>query len=89
MNDAEVLRELRTYILDDVLEKREVDLGPQTSLLELGIFNSMEIMRMVSFIESHFGVSVPWDRVVVENFKNLTTITNFVQDLLLRHSEKP
>ena len=75
---AEVRESLIRYIADDVLEGRAPELDGATPLLEWGILNSLEIVRLLEFIEQRFGVSIGFDQVVGENFKNLDSVTRLV-----------
>ena len=78
MDESEILKELRRYISEEVLEGHDVGLDASTQLMDLGVLNSMEILRLVGFIEERFGVAVPGEKVLPENFKDLTAITSLV-----------
>jgi acyl carrier protein len=51
---------------------------PDTQLIELGILDSIEILNLVSFLEEHFGVSLPIDEFVPENFQTPAAIAVLV-----------
>jgi acyl carrier protein len=74
----QVLELLRTYVLDEVLYGRDIGLGPETPLLEWGIINSMQIIRMLSFVQRKLNVIIPPEQVVGENFQDLESITRLV-----------
>ena len=81
MNRSEVLRTLKAYISREILDGKDIGLDASTPLLEWGIINSIEIARLVSYIEDRFGVEVPPDRITIEHFENLLALTNLVLEL--------
>ncbi len=78
MRDEDVLGALHEFIAREVLDGEDVGLDESTPLIELGVLNSMEILRLIGFIEERFGASVPADKVLPDNFKNLTAIKDLV-----------
>jgi acyl carrier protein len=81
MPDDAILSALRAYIAEEVLEGHDVGLGTSTRLLELGVLNSMEIVRLTAFIENRFGVAVPAEMTLAKNFETLTAIAAMVSSL--------
>lgn len=82
MTQAEILAELHDYIANEVLEGEDVGLENSTPLLELGVLNSMEIMKLVGYIESKFAVTVPIEKILAETFASLNAITGMVLELM-------
>ncbi|MEP5153383.1 acyl carrier protein [Planktotalea sp.] len=76
-----IFDQLRDYVVNDVLEGEDVGLEATTKLLEIGVLNSMELMKMVQHIEDSFDVKVPSKAVRAENFRDLNSITQFVTEL--------
>src|SRR5262245_43320741 len=74
----QTLQQIQNYIVNEVLEGEDVGLSAETPLLELGILNSIEIVRLVSFVKDQFGVVL---EVRSDNFTNLNTIVALVQSL--------
>jgi acyl carrier protein len=81
MRQLEVLESLKGYISREILDGKNIGLDASSPLLEWGIINSMEMARLISFIQDRFSVEVPNDRITVEFFKDLTAITNLVMEL--------
>jgi acyl carrier protein len=81
MPSEQVFSVLREYIVGQVLDGKDVGLDRATPLLEWGVLNSLEVARLISFIKAQFGVLVPSDRVVADNFKNLDVLTSVVVEL--------
>jgi acyl carrier protein len=82
MSEAEILEELRSYVVDRLLEGAEVGLTETTPLLELGILNSMEVVRLITRVETLYRINVPPDQVLAENLKDLRSITTLIAGLI-------
>jgi acyl carrier protein len=53
----------------------------ETELIACGILDSIEILNLVSFLEEHFGIALPIDEFVPENFATPRAIANLVMRL--------
>lgn len=75
MNDT-----IRRYIADQLLNVKDASvIGDDDDLLGTGLVDSVGMMSLVLFIEEEFGVSVPPEDVVIENFLCVRTIGAYVQ----------
>lgn len=81
MNQSEVLAVLKGYISREILDGKDIGLNESTPLLEWGIINSMEIARIVTFIENRFHVEISTDKILPEHFINLSAISALVTEL--------
>lgn len=81
MNKSKVLQELKDYVSQEILDGQDIGLDNSTPLLEWGIINSMEIARMVSFIEDRFQVVIPEDKINPEYFISLSAISDLVTEI--------
>ena len=81
MNKSKVLQELKHYVSQEILDGQDIGLDDSTPLLEWGIINSMEIARMVSFIEDRFHVEIPEDKISPEYFISLSAISDLVTEI--------
>jgi len=52
--------------------------GPEDSLLDSGLLDSIGIFELVTFIEDTFGIKVDDAAIVPENFENVKLIAAFV-----------
>ena len=89
MNQSEVLDGVKSYISREVLDGKDIGLNESTPLLEWGIINSIEMARIVSFIQDQFRVKVPADKILPDNFKDLASITNLVVELAQSQRTEP
>jgi acyl carrier protein len=69
---------LKQYISDKILDGEDVGLDATTPLVAWGLLNSMEIARLVAFVRKRFDVAISPDKVTVEHFKDLDTLTRLV-----------
>lgn len=54
-------------------------LDPNESLVSSGVIDSLAILRLITFVEETFGVTVEDDEVVPENFETVHIIKEFVE----------
>ncbi len=78
MQRAEVVEQLKNYIVVQVLDGKNIGLDETTPLLEWGVINSLEIMRLLSFIQRQFHVDISSDQMVATNFVNISAIADMV-----------
>lgn len=57
------------------------DITPDTPLIDLGIIDSVAVFELVAFVEEEFGLSVPHDALVPENFETPAALTEMVCSL--------
>jgi acyl carrier protein len=70
---------LLTFISQELLDSgSRHDLDEATPLLEWGILNSMNMVRLLSYIRDELDYAVPADRINAENFGNVKCITAMI-----------
>ena len=75
-----VKEELRQYILAEFLPgEQPSNLRDDTALRSSGILDSVATLRLVSFVEEHYGIEVEAHEASVENFDSIDSIMAFVQ----------
>ena len=63
--------ELLKFITEEILSgKAQTELQSDDDLLATEIIDSMGVMRLISFVETTYGVRVPPEDVTIENFMN-------------------
>jgi acyl carrier protein len=78
MERHDVLEQLRTYIVEQVLDGKHSDVDETTPLLEWGVINSIEIVRLVTFIRKQFAIDISPAQMTADNFVDLNAITDVV-----------
>lgn len=78
MND--IKEELRQYIVSEFLPgEKPSNLKDEMPLRTSGILDSMATLRLVSFVEEHYGIEVEAHEASVENFDSIDSIASFVR----------
>lgn len=78
MNSVEEL--LRKYIADNILfSGNGYPHADETSFLENGIVDSMNVLELVMFVEQKFGVKVEDAEIVPDNFDSIARLAAFVR----------
>ncbi|HEX2909576.1 MAG TPA: acyl carrier protein [Chloroflexia bacterium] len=81
MERPEIIEKLKAFISQDILDGRDIGLDETTPLLEWGVINSLEIVKLLNFIQECFGIEVPISMVVADYFRDIEAITDLVQSL--------
>jgi acyl carrier protein len=80
MQRSDVVEQLKHYIAETVLDGKDVGLNESTPLLEWGVINSFEIMRLLYFIQQQFHVEIPSEKVIADHFVNLAVLSDLVME---------
>ena len=78
MERSEVLEQLQKYVVEQVLDGKNIDLDETSPLLEWGVMNSIEIVRLLIFIRKQFAIEIPPQQMIADNFVNLGAIANMM-----------
>jgi len=81
MGQSGVIQGLKEYVAKELLEGQDIGLDETTPLLEWGIINSIEMARLVTFIENRWSVSVPEEMIVIQHFQSIESIAALVDQL--------
>ncbi len=87
MQKAEVIKKLTHYIINDVLEGKDTSLDETTPLLEWGIINSFEMVRLLSYIQGEFSLDIPPEEMIADHFSNINTIASLICEQAVRSGE--
>lgn len=69
------------YIQENLLHgKDEIELSPSDDLLGNGLIDSMGIMKLVAFVEDTFNLTIPPEDIVIENFRDVKAIANYIEN---------
>jgi acyl carrier protein len=82
---AEVGNRLRTFIVEELqYEGDPSELTDDYPLLERGVIDSVGIFRLVSFIETEYGVEIADEELVPQHFGTLGGLSRLVESKLSR-----
>jgi acyl carrier protein len=74
----EVVEQLQKFIAEQVLDGKNIGLDETTPLLEWGVINSLEIVRLLNFIREQFDIDITPDQMIADNFVDIGVITDLV-----------
>lgn len=72
---------LKRFISEDKGIKID-DLSNDTSLIESGMIDSVNMVQILSFIEEKFGIKVEDNELVPENFETINSMRDLIQGKL-------
>jgi acyl carrier protein len=58
-----------------------LEITPHTDLIDQGVLDSLEILRLVAFLEERFRITVPVEEFVPQNFRTPSTVAAMVARL--------
>lgn len=72
-------QDLIEYIQQTILEGRtDVILESDTDLLSSGLLDSISVMKLISFIETKYGYTVPAHDMIIEHFITVEAISSYL-----------
>jgi len=81
-SDADRLRLVREFIVQDFLFGRDNGFASSESFLESGMIDSTGILQLVAFLEETFGIKVEDAELVPENLDSLENIGRLLESKL-------
>lgn len=69
---------LRRFILEQVLNRPDLELAFGQDLLSSGILDSLGAVSLVNFIEEETGLEIPPEDVTLENFLSIDAIEAYL-----------
>ncbi len=80
MDSSVIIEEIKTYLENNLLSA-DVNIDAITDLKQAGI-DSFSTIEIILFIERKFGVVIPDDKLIPDNFRTLQALASTVQSLL-------
>lgn len=75
----DIAGELERFVLAELADPDRKSLGREDDLVSEGIIDSLGILKLTTFIEEKFRFSISPDEIVPENFRDITSLTRFVE----------
>jgi acyl carrier protein len=80
MTDPATETTIREFLIQDVFYDRDLSrLKPDQSLLEAGLLDSLSILKIVTFCEESFGITIPDTEVLPDHFDSVRAIAALVE----------
>ena len=72
--------QIRNYITENLLfGGSTIEFDDNSSLLELGIVDSVGVMELVLFVEENYALEIADDEIIPENFDSVVQLSNYVR----------
>lgn len=78
----DIVSELERFLIAEVAVDFDLDkksIAPDENLITQGIIDSMGILKLVSFMESKFGIKINNEDIVPENFQTISTLNKLIE----------
>ena len=74
---------IRSYIMDEIMRGRDDQTALELDypLIEERVLDSMDVQRLVAFIETRFEIRVPDEYLLPDNFASVRAIAKMVSEL--------
>lgn len=69
--------EIVAYIKNEITSEPLLEINSSDNLLEMGIVDSMGMMKLILFLERQFKKRVPVEDMTVDNFKTVEKIASY------------
>jgi acyl carrier protein len=80
MDENMIITEIKKYIENNILAE-SVQVDADTNLKMAGI-DSFSTVEIILFIERRYGVSIPDEKLVPDNFKTIRALASTVTELM-------
>ncbi len=71
--------DIMKYVQQELAKGRGATLQETDDLLAGGIIDSLGILMLVGFVEERFGIAVPDEDVVYENFCSVAALADYLE----------
>ena len=79
MDKQDIKAKVKTFILNEYVPGEDPEaLTDTTALMTTGILDSIAVLKVVTFLENQFGITVEPYEAVVENLNTLSDIARLV-----------
>jgi acyl carrier protein len=74
---------IRSYIVDEIMRGRDDQTALELDypLIEERVLDSMDVQKLVAFIETRFEIRVPDEYLLPDNFASIRAIAKMVSEL--------
>lgn len=85
MNNAEIGRDIRTFLIDNFLFGRAEELKDGEPL-QGNVIDSTGALELVAFLQDHFGITVEDEDVTPENLESVNNVVSYVATKLAKQN---
>lgn len=81
MDDAAAERDVRRYLLRDLIRDEEMDLERDEPIFSSGLLDSFSVTQLICFLEDQFGIKIAISEVTLPDFDTISKILAVVARL--------
>jgi acyl carrier protein len=70
---------LADHIRNKVMHNRGAELDENEDLVGAGILDSLRILELVAFIDKTFGIVIPDEDIVYDNFHSIKALVDYLE----------
>ena len=74
------LSAVRKFINSELLYREDQEIDGTIDLIESDVIDSMTLLRLISFLEENYGIEIPDQEIVPDNFRSLSSIGAFLKN---------
>ncbi len=78
MDDAAAERDVRRYLLSDLIRDEELDLERDETIFSSGLLDSFSVTQLICFLEDRFGIRIAISDVTLQDFDTIGRILELV-----------
>jgi acyl carrier protein len=83
MREEQIIEALKEYLVPKLPKNQsEVVLTPDLPLIQAGLIDSLELFKLINFIEKQFEIKIGPNEIVLSNFETLAAIQKLVESKL-------
>jgi acyl carrier protein len=75
MSTSDILTE---FVHKELAQGRVAEIKPDDDLLATAVIDSLGILQLVMFVEQRFAVQIPDEDVLVENFRSIAALSDYL-----------
>ena len=68
---------LLSFIRSDLMSSSDEQIGPEDSLIERGLLDSIALVQLIAFLEEEAGVRIPDQEITPDNLDTVKQIVEF------------
>jgi acyl carrier protein len=78
MDDAAAERDVRRYLLQELIRDDELDLDRHEAIFSSGLLDSFSVTQLICFLEDQFGIKITISEVTLQDFDTIAKILDLV-----------
>ena len=78
MDDAAAERDMREYVLRELVRDDDLELARDEAIFSSGLLDSFAVTQLICFLEDRFAIRIPISEVTLEDFDTIGKILDLV-----------